>query len=531
MKRTLDSDEDEEIEDESFDFDDSKRKKVVSQEEESSWCEKYSPLRLSDISVNPTKLQQLRQVMKNMINQQQPKILIVSGPSGSGKSTSCKILSNELSNGYVEYTEGMRFDDFLSDGKYLVAKNLKFLIIEELPNVFHLETLNKFRECLIEWVYLKQNLPPVIICLTELERNFTESQYDYFTIENNLNVNTLFTKSLLNDLRVDQIKFNLVSKKFLKSGLDRIFRAENKVFKDIPKLKLTGFLNFIYESGDIRSSINNLEMWSRYYIKGFDLGSTLGYDQDAQFSRNVSILLFHAIGKILYSSSKYQNLEDYESNHKTIDDVLNNYDNFHLLNLSVLENYTNRVNDKDIAIISEMAESLSESDLFYHLDEGKYYMARSMRYQLGEYKEAITQKAHGVKINFTKNLSMIKRSNQIKKFILEIKDSVINTNFQNINLLDGFDMPMILNKKLGKNYERLGGRINVRLGDDMFDNDNEVTNEMKITDLMSNIYKNVNETNDDDDGYLSDPIEDSDEEKPQNPFNSDYEFLDDSDFM
>lgn len=528
MKRTLDSDVDEEIEDESFEFEDIKRRKHVTEETSLSWCEKYCPLRSSDVSVNPSKLKQLRQVMKDMIYRQLPKILIVSGPSGSGKSTSCKVLSKELSNGFVEYTETVKFEDFLNDGKYLVAKNLKFLIIEELPNVFHYETLNNFRNSLMEWVYLRQNLPPVIICLTELERTFNESQYDYFTIENNLNVNTLFPKSFLNDLRVQQIKFNPVSKKFMKSGIDRIYKAESKLFSRLPKPKLSQFLEFIYESGDIRSGINNLELWTRYYIKGFDLGSSLGYELDIQFCRNVSILLFHAIGKIIYSSSKYQNLDDNESNHKTIDDVLNNYDNFHLLNLSVLENYNNRIEDHDIKVVSEMAESLSASDLLYHLDEGKYYMARSTRYQLGEYK---TPRNISPKINFTKNLSMIKMSNQIRKLILEVKDSIINTSFQNINLIDGFYMPMILSKKLNKNYERLGGKINVNLGDDMFDNDNEIGNEIKITDFIDNIYKNIGNNEEEEDGDMSDPIEDSDEEKVQNPFDTDYEFLDDAEFM
>ena len=46
------------------------------------------------------------------------------------------------------------------------------ILVEELPNIYHLETLKKFRDAIRDWIYQDDNgfsLPPLIICLSEIE--------------------------------------------------------------------------------------------------------------------------------------------------------------------------------------------------------------------------------------------------------------------------------------------------------------------------------------------------------------------------
>lgn len=510
MKRRID-DSESELEDESFDFGDADP--VDTSYQLIPWTEKYAPMKSGEICINPTKLKQLRTSMCNMLNGS-TRLLIVTGPSGSSKSTSVKLLSEEIAGGYIEYFQNSRFDEFLNDCKYLVGKNKKFVLIEELPNVFHKGTLTKFRTLISQWLYTKQHLPPLVICLTEIERNFQSSSHEYFNIENNLNTNTLLGKEIVLDLRVEMVKFNSIAKKFMKQTMAKIIRQELKIFKLIPRAKVDQFIND-HDIGDIRSSINNLEIWARYYIKGVNMEEVLNYN------RNTTINLFHAIGKVIYSSSKFKDLGADESTWKTLEDVLSNYDNLQLLHLSVLENYTNVLPDLEIQGVDFVADNLSQSELIYGLDEGKDLMIRSARVGIDSASSGVSDKGSFNKINFTKNFKMIKQSNKVSRAIGEVKDSIFNTSFDNVNLIDGFYVPKILNKRFNKQYKRIGGSVNTFLDDDLYEEDNEPIQELQTLEPIEEV----------DDDILSDPIEDSEDDKPKpTPFDSDYEFLDDSAF-
>lgn len=61
------------------------------------WIDKYRPIEVNDICINPMKLKQVKQSLESMINHRSnSKILILCGPSGCCKSTTIKILANEL---------------------------------------------------------------------------------------------------------------------------------------------------------------------------------------------------------------------------------------------------------------------------------------------------------------------------------------------------------------------------------------------------------------------------------------------------
>lgn len=533
------------------------------QEDNESWVEKYSPTTTSEICINPSKLKQLKLIMQEMLTLKNRRVLVITGPSGSSKSTSVKLLSNELGYGYIEYFNdkpGTRnFEEFLNDCKYLVGKNLKFIVIEELPNIFHKSVLESFRNKLLEWVYLNQNLPPIVICLTELERNFgSEESFgknynEFFNIENNLNINTVFGKEILNHPKVGILKFNSIASKFMKSTINRIIVKELLIFKQLPTLHINNFINLLNDIGDIRSSINNLELWSKYYHKGINL---LNQGDNFGFNRNVTINLFHAIGKILYSSSKYKSsvLSNDQTNYLTIEEVLNNYENLQLLNLSILENYTNLLPDDGLNYCGFMADRLSESDLIYNLMEGKDLMIRSIRVGLDDVQCSSNSSSGYNRITFSKNFNMIKSINRIYKKIYQLKCNPIffHGSFDSINMIDGYFVPLIINNRFSKQFNRIGGPFKgTSLNDDLYGDNSDFdfnrTNEIHEFDDYDDLYEfekytaklcnpdpnlNVISTKDLDDEELSEPIEDSDQDqrKPL-PFESDYEFLDESEFL
>ncbi|WEJ95695.1 RFC checkpoint protein Rad17 [Yamadazyma tenuis] len=515
MKRSIPDSDPEEIDDESFEFYEAKNPTTL---ENVPWIDKYSPQNSGEICINPTKLKQLRQLMQDMISIKTIKMLVIVGPSGSSKSTSAKILAKELVGGYVEYSSDMKFGEFLNDCKYLIGKNMKFVIIEELPNIFHRDTLTQFRKSLNEWVHLDQSLPPLVLCLTEIERNFHVSIHDFFNIENNLNATTLLGKDLLKDLRVESVKFNGIAKRFMNSTITRITNRESSIFKRIPKLALNKFLQD-NDVGDVRSRINNLELWSRYYIRGVDLNDPLNYN------RNTTINLFHAIGKVIYSSSKFKDLDSDESNSKTIDDVLTNYDNLQLLHLSILENYSNFVAEDDLRSVSFIADNLSLSESIYELEEGKDSMIRGTRVGLAMC-ENVSSSSYN-KIVFSKNFNMIQQFNKVSKAIHFVKGDDFKTSFDNINLIDGFYVPLILSKRFHQNYGRIGGKINVPIDDDLYEEEDSPTPSLGVFQNPGRMTKDYDSEND-----LSDPIEDSEDDKKKPlPFESDYEFSDESDFL
>lgn len=521
-----------------------------------SWVDKYSPKTTADICINPTKLKQLKELMEEMINYQNRRILVLTGPSGSSKSTSAKLLSEAIGKGNVEYfnntSSSNHFNEFLNDCKYLIGKNMKFIIIEELPNIFHKPILTSFREKLLEWLYLNQTLPPIIICLTEIERNFGSQDFggkfsnEFFNIENNLNINTVLGKEILSHPKVGVIKFNSIANKFMKSTMNLIIKQELKIFKLIPQKQVNDFLSQINDIGDIRSSINNLELWSRFYHRGINLVG----GNDGSYNRNTTINLFHAIGKILYSSSKFKStsLSNDDSNFLTIEEVLNNYENLQLLNLSILENYTTLLSDDNLTESGFMADRLSESDLIYHLMEGKDLMIRSVRVGLDRAPPHSNNKFN--RITFSKNFNMIKLANKINKKIHKLKDNPVfcHGSYNTINLLDGYYVPLIINGRHKQNFSRVGGSLKgISLDDDLFGDSNDLEQAGNVGDdyddfdafdkfsaHMNDTYVNSNvvSVNDLEDELLSDPVEDSDEDqKKPLPFESDYEFLDESDFL
>ncbi|KAG7664322.1 rad17 [[Candida] subhashii] len=505
------------------------------------WVDKYAPLNTRDICINPTKLSQVKSSLSAMIKgTSKSRILILTGPSGSSKSTTIKLLAKELiptssifQDPVIEYFENYNVDEFLNDCRYKIGSNLSVVLFEELPNVYHHDTLMKFRHALMNWIYYEGELPPLVICLSEIEYNEGGDQVMWFNIENNLTVDTLLGKELSQLPQVEIIKFNSIATMFLKKTVNRIIKLEDEVFRQIPKTKLNAFLDEMYKVGDIRSMIFNLQMWTIFTLaeQEIDGGETINLSPN--FIRENQINLFYAIGKIIYSSSNFASLSQDNADFYSVEQVLSQFPtNLPLLNLSLLENYhIFRDSNYPIEIASNIVNDLSLSDM--STPQLQEIGIRSTRINLRK-TPTTTNNVHSTyksKIKFPRHFKMIrmerKTMSQIKSYQKYIAPKV---SFSDLNLIDGYYLPMINNRKYPKKlrYGRLGGRFCEIYADEdlpIFENHNENGRGGGImyeydqfqADVAEKINQEMRGDNDGDDigdeGYLSDPIEDSEAEK------------------
>lgn len=504
------------------------------------WIDKYNPTRSEDICINPRKLKEVRETLSNMIfGKDHTKLLILTGPSGSSKSTAVKVLANEIISGsttgsnfesymtrqesiphdnWIEYIDTIvsdtpqskQFSEFLKDARYRIGPNLSIILIEDLPNIFHTDTLSKFRSDLNEWVNADYQLPPLVLCLTEIELTYEQKNQDYFNIENNLTVDTLLGREFLSQhSKVKQIKFNSIAASFMKKSINKIINQEKRAFKGIARNSINDFLSHIIETGDIRSAICNLQFWSGLSLKGGG--------EFFNSSRENQLNLFHAIGKVIYSSSKFRDLNEEESDYLSIKNVLDNYANNSLLNLSILENY-HIYNDLnyELDIASDITDNLSISDILNNFDEGKEIGLRCTRNQL---RKVRGRQSLRMNVKFPRHFKMIKEYNKTNREISMYR-SVINecrVSFNDLNLIDGYYLPLIYNKQRHNRlkYGRLGGLFKQIISDGELPVLEEDIVVPYSRDQFQRDIEEKNKTVQEDEEIMSDPIEtdiDSDDE-------------------
>lgn len=503
------------------------------------WIDKYEPSRVEDVCLNPRKLREVGDALASMINKElRCRLLVLSGPAGSSKSTSARLLArkylgersarlgrNLSSNTVVEYFDSSiehvyqkdQFRDFMDGCKFLVGLNLSVILIEDLPNVFHNETLFAFRDCLRDWVFSdpELDLPPIVLCLLEVERENTDSgQKTFYNIENNLTVETLLGRDLFNlglaHGLIKRIKFLPIAKTFMKKTLHKIIAKESAIFNRKSRQELESFISATTEMGDIRSLICNLQFWSTHSLI-------------ASSERESQISLFHAVGKVLHLSSKYADLDDQKSDILSLKEVVDTYSNFGLLHLTLLENYQ-IVNgaDFDIDVAAQVVEALSINDTLGDVEENKDYGILATRLSL---RQVPVKSGRTQAMKFSRHFKTIREANKVRR---EISDYVrystqLQLSFQQANLIDGCLLPKIYNLFRYKlvhgrtrfNYNRLGGTITLIYADEelpVMEDEGEYdtgAEDQFRCDIRQKI-KEENEENFTDHDELSDAVSDSD---------------------
>ncbi|XP_027843435.2 cell cycle checkpoint protein RAD17 [Aphis gossypii] len=275
-----------------------------SENKNSDWCNIYTPQSVSKLAVHNGKVKEVKHwfesLNSNLLNKS--KILLVTGPTGCAKATAVKLIAKQCGFICLEWITPMttepiydqctdsycyqnvkdKFQDFIWGAtRYRSLKcgvsNGQFLLIKDIPNIF-LDKPDEFHDIMMRFNTLSQF--PII-----------------FIINNEKIIRDLFSTEILEKLKVQQIKFNQITRKSVLTVLEQIVKSEQQKNK-LLRIPNSTEMNAIYDetNGDLRASIINLSftcMSVRNKIsKKCSTTSTSSMD--------VNLDLFHSIGRVIY---------------------------------------------------------------------------------------------------------------------------------------------------------------------------------------------------------------------------------------
>jgi len=293
--------------------------------------------------------------------------LILSGPSGSGKTSCLKTLAKEEKIEILEwkelakvrqasddygYDQGVveKFKSFLSRAGMVPSlefvnspnhdednahspriastssvtkssssgssgSNRRLILVEDLPNVSHYSTKMKFRSILTEYLMSPRVDCPIVLIVSEaLSRpGDDDNQRERGGGQDNLDSRSLCGLKILQHPACREIQFNPIAVTIMKKPLNRILdRLIERHL--INKKPTTGMLDSIIKNsnGDIRSSLMTLQFISTQQDSSSSKGSKgkkqpKGENELLQFvtSRENSLFIFHALGKVFYNKRTY----------------------------------------------------------------------------------------------------------------------------------------------------------------------------------------------------------------------------------
>mgnify|MGYP003365517455 CR=1 FL=1 len=369
------------------------------------WFQKYEPRSILEVALHKRKLNDVTESLDNMLSKNSDtRILLLTGPSGCSKSTIIKQLAHSLipkyrrfqrnlmtlssrqstSPDYIEYVSDLsmngtqqssNFKEFLNNCKYRIGSNMSLILVEDFPNVFHNETRRIFQNALMEWLYCdNEQLPPLVLCLSECEIDTDNPRGNSFSVDNMYTAETIIGREILNDPRVERIKFNPISMTLTKKTLNIIANNEKHTLQKNGKwVHKNKFINELSQNcGDIRASIYALEFWATTNI---ELEMTI---------RKQPPSYFHAIGKIMYGS------KEIPDDNKMINLLMSSTSGIvsnSSFKLGLLENYENFNKGKfDIKSACKITDALSESDLGISINENLEYGIRKVRNTFHDFK-------------------------------------------------------------------------------------------------------------------------------------------------
>lgn len=365
------------------------------------WYEKYQPTRVEEVCIHKRKADDVSKVLESMILGSSPyRILLLSGPSGCSKSTLVKQLANKFlpearkrnnrikerltqvssSENCVEFSNSMildgvspvdNFSEFLTTAKYRKGENAAVILVEDFPNLFHLNTRLAFQQALLEWLYTSDsNLPPLVLCLTECEIEEDNESFRNrgFGIETSWTVGTVLGSEILNHKYLKHIKFNPINMTLMKKHLNLLCEYNKQILKE--NNKWTSRSHIIKEissnTGDLRSAVATLQFWAT------------SSSNTPIITNKTPLSIFHAIGRIIHGSKDI--VDDTEMIDKMVSDSQGLVSSS-VFKLSLLENYSQfNKGNLEIKVVTDIVDALSETDCISDgIPESLEYTLRRIR--------------------------------------------------------------------------------------------------------------------------------------------------------
>nr|XP_060617689.1 cell cycle checkpoint protein RAD17 [Anolis sagrei ordinatus] len=390
-----------------------------------TWVDKYKPQNQDELAVHKKKIEEVEAWLKSHIFQRQPKqggsILLLTGPPGCGKSATVEILAKDLGVQVQEWTTPISLDFTKDNFPYALNHDADFPSYQSQTSLFQefLFRANKYPRLHMvgESIRTERKLilvedMPNQLCrdpgsLHEILRRFVRTGKCplVFIISDSFsgasNQRSLFPKEIQEELCISNISFNPVAPTIMMKVLTRITAIENSKSKEKNDVPDKTALELICKgcSGDIRSAINSLQFSSLKEYSSENIiwsqrkgNSTLKCDtlskvkkkkksgnpleiQEVQAigSKDASIFLFHALGKILYCKREPTtepgfpqlpaHLSEYERNHLLVEPevvIEKSHMPGDLFNLYLHQNYVDFFSDIDDLV--RASEYLSTAD-------------------------------------------------------------------------------------------------------------------------------------------------------------------------
>jgi len=311
------------------------------------WINRHKPDRLEDLAVNPKKVEEVRGWIENI--GKSGGILLISGPSGSGKTATILALAKRLGIEIEEWvnpieqvnygdTKGLleddghfvpydtvgysskskQFKDWLRGAKYAPLNSdnsggcSKLILIEDMPNY----KVEEFHHILETYSNSRSRVPLVFVISETASAKKSGS------------TKQIFPPELLERLRIQSIVFNPVTTTNIVKILTKMAVTESQ--KGVRKFRVPDktSLENLAESvgGDIRGAVNALQFSCLNETgdlrKAFEGVSKIASSKpgkngtkndrvmDSELSKiggkDQSLVMFHALGKILYAKRSDQ---------------------------------------------------------------------------------------------------------------------------------------------------------------------------------------------------------------------------------